>query len=55
MADWTKPFEASYTWWRVDRASYTYWRDAFDRGDTYATGIEVEQIPNITSATLQLM
>ena len=54
MADWTKPFEASYTWWRVDRASYTYWRDAFDRGDTYATGIEVEQMPHLTSATLQL-
>lgn len=54
MADWTKPFTAMYSWWRVDRASYTYWRDAFDRGDTYATGTEVEQIPNITSATLQL-
>ena len=54
MADWTKPFTAMYSWWRVDRKSYTYWRDAFDRGDTYATGTEVEQIPNITSATLQL-
>lgn len=53
MADWTKPFEASYTWWRVDRASYTY-RTPDYVGDFYATGIEVEQIPNITSATLQL-
>lgn len=54
MADWTKPFMASYSWWRVDRASYTYWRNAFDRGDFYATGTEVEQIPNIVKATLQL-
>lgn len=54
MADWTKPFMASYSWWRVDRASYTYWRSAFDRGDFYATGTETEQVTNITKATLQL-
>ena len=53
MADWTKPFEASYTWWRVDRASYTY-ETPDDLGDFYATGTEVEQIPNIVKATLQL-
>lgn len=54
MADWTKPFEASYTWWRVDRASYTYWIAYDNIGDPHARGMEVEQIPNITSATLQL-
>ena len=54
MADWTKPFMASYSWWRVERASYTYWRSAFDRGDFYATGTETEQVPNIAKATLQL-
>lgn len=53
MADWTQPFEASYTWWRVDRASYTY-RTPDYVGDLYATGIEVEQVTNITKATLQL-
>lgn len=54
MADWTKPFMASYSWWRVDRASYTYWRSAYDRGDFYATGTETGQVTNIVKATLQL-
>ncbi len=53
MADWTKPFMASYSWWRVDRASYTY-RTPDYVGDFYATGTETEQIPNIVKATLQL-
>ena len=22
MADWTKPFEAAYSWWRVPRSSF---------------------------------
>ncbi len=46
MADWTKPFEASYSWWRVDRSSYQPYI-------TGSAGIETERIPNITSATLQ--
>lgn len=53
MADWTKPFMASYSWWRVDRASYTYRTPDYE-GDFYATGTETEQVTNITEATLQL-
>lgn len=45
MADWTEPFEASYTWWRVPRSSY----DGF-----YGAGNETDRIPNIVRATLQL-
>lgn len=45
MADWTKPFEASFTWWRVPRSSYYGF---------YGTGTETERIGNITRATLQL-
>ena len=47
MADWTKPFEAAYTWWRVPRSSYQPYI-------TGSGGTETERIPNITSATLQL-
>lgn len=54
MADWTKPFAVSYTWWRVDRKSYTYQTGVYDTGEPYALGDEVAQIRNITKATLQL-
>ena len=47
MADWTKQFEASYSWWRVPRSS-------FDPYITGSEGVETERIPNITRATLQL-
>ena len=47
MADWTKPFEASYSWWRVPRSS-------FNPYITGSEGVETERIPNITRATLQL-
>lgn len=47
MADWTEPFEASYTWWRVPRSS-------FNPYITGSEGVETERIPNITRATLQL-
>lgn len=50
MADWTKPFSAAYTWWRVPRASYAGdLHDAF-----YSTGTETEQVTNITGGTLQM-
>lgn len=45
MADWTRPFEASYSWWRVPRSSY----EGF-----YDTGTETEQVDGIVSATLEL-
>ena len=47
MADWTKPFEASFSWWRVPRSS-------FDPNTVGSDGVETERIPNITRATLQL-
>jgi hypothetical protein len=54
MADWTKPFTASYTWWRVPRASYgTYDPDVFPDPYFYSTGEESEQVDGIYKATLQ--
>lgn len=47
MADWTKPFEASYSWWRVPRSSY----DPYTVG---SEGVETERITNIVRGTLQL-
>lgn len=47
MADWTKPFEASYSWWRVPRSS-------FDPYTVGSEGVETERIPNIVRGTLQL-
>ena len=52
MADWTKPFMASYTWWRVGRKSYRHHVNA--DLDYYNMGEETEQVTNITKATLQL-
>ena len=56
MADWTKPFTATYTWWRVPRASY----GVYDPDDLttwfryyYAMGEESEQVDGIYKATLQ--
>lgn len=43
MADWTRPFAASYTWWRVPRSSYY---------DFYSIGLESEQIDNIKGGTI---
>lgn len=55
MADWTKPFTAAYTWWRVDRKSYPPTQSYPDEYTAfYATGTEIEQITNITQGTLQL-
>lgn len=52
MADWTKPFTAGYSWWRVDRKSFrTHTNPSLDFD---STGVEIEQITNITKGTLQL-
>lgn len=48
MADWTKPFEAAYTWWRVPRSSYR----ASDAG-FYDIGTEVEQVTNVTGGMIE--
>lgn len=53
MADWTKPFTAAYTWWRVPRASYGTF-ESFTPDPYYAsTGEESEQVDGIYKATLQ--
>lgn len=53
MADWTKPFEASYEWWRVARSSYPRRTTVIDPG-YHAEGTEIERIGNIVKGTLQL-
>lgn len=53
MADWTKPFTATYTWWRVPRASYGTYDGPLNDRDFYNMGEETEQVENIVSATLQ--
>lgn len=53
MADWTKPFTASYTWWRVPRESYGIYESPVPDPNFYSTGEETEQVENILSATLQ--
>lgn len=52
MADWTKPFTAGYSWWRVDRKSFRQHTNPARDFDN--TGIETEQVLNITKGTLQL-
>lgn len=47
MADWTRPFEASYSWARVARRSFD------PSADRYGIGTEVEAIANITDGTLE--
>lgn len=49
MADWTRPFEAAYTWWRVPRSSYRSTDDGF-----FDIGTEVEQIANITGGRIEI-
>ena len=53
MADWTKPFDASYEWWRVARSSYPTRTGIPDTG-FYAEGTEIERIGNIVKGTLQI-
>ena len=53
MADWTKPFDASYEWWRVSRSSYPKRTSVIDDG-YHAEGTEVGRIGNIVKGTLQL-
>jgi len=45
MADWTKPFEAAYSWWRVPRSSYV---EFFD------TGRETERVDTITDGKIEV-
>ena len=44
MADWTKPFTASYRWHRVPRASYA----------SSDTGLEGEQVTNVTGGRIEV-
>ena len=54
MADWSEPFDAEYSWWRVPRASYgIYDPDQFRDPDFYSIGTETEQVDGIRKATLQ--
>lgn len=52
MADWTKPFVAAYTWWRVPRSSYRARPDSGTDVGYYDVGLETEQITNITGGTI---
>ena len=56
MADWTKPFEASYAWWRVPRSSYRHPVPELGSGDPgfFDIGTEVERITNITGGTIEV-
>lgn len=56
MADWTKPFEASYAWWRVPRSSYRPPVPELGSGDPgfFDIGTEVERITNITGGTIEV-
>lgn len=56
MADWTKPFEARYEWWRVPRSSYRPPVAELGDGDPgfFDIGTEVEQVTNITGGTIEV-
>lgn len=50
MADWTKPFEAAYSWWRVPRSSF----DPDFSAGFFDTGYETERVDNITSGRIEV-
>ena len=54
VADWTKPFDATYEWWRVPRSSYRPPVPELGAGDPgfFDIGAETERVTNITDGKI---